>query len=105
LLQRVGHGELRDYILSASNYFNPTSRFCKGNPNEETMRQKKPTRRFDATEPTICRDLRASIIKLQAISLRVDYDFLGGDPAVHIYFDHNGKRYVSECRQPLGGQL
>jgi hypothetical protein len=73
LLQGVGHGELRDYILSASSNFSPTSRFCKGNLNEKTMRQKKPTRHFDAIEPTICRDLRA-IIKLQSTSRRVDYD-------------------------------
>jgi hypothetical protein len=63
------------------------------------MRQKKLTRRFDATEQTIYRDLRATIIKLQATSLRVDYDLLGGDPTVRIYFDRRGKRYVSECRQ------
>jgi hypothetical protein len=32
-----------------------------------------------------------------ATSLRVDYDLLGGDPAVRIYFDRSGKRYMSEC--------
>ncbi|MBE7553656.1 MAG: hypothetical protein HS126_21520 [Anaerolineales bacterium] len=44
----------------------------------------KATRRFDATEQTIYRDLRATIIKLQATSLRVDYDLLGGDPTVRV---------------------
>ncbi len=30
-------------------------------------------------------------------------DLLGGDPTVRVYFDRNGKRYVSECSGPLGG--
>jgi hypothetical protein len=63
------------------------------------MRQKKVTRRFDATEQTIYRDLPATIIKLQATSLRVDYDLLGGGIAARVYFDRNSKRYISECSQ------
>lgn len=57
----------------------------------------KPARRFDASEQTIYRDLRSTIIKMKGTSLRVDYDLLGQDPSVRIYFDRGGKRYVSSC--------
>ncbi len=59
----------------------------------------KPTvkRRFDALETTIYRDLRAVLTKMKATSLRVDYDLLGRDTTVTIYFDRAGKRYISRC--------
>lgn len=64
------------------------------------MRTKKqPARRFDAAEQTIYRDLRATVIKMKATSLKVDYDLLGQDIGARIYFDRHGKRYVSQCSQ------
>ena len=59
----------------------------------------KPTikRRFDALESTIYRDLRSVLTKMKATSLRVDYDLLGRDLTVTIYFDRAGKRYISRC--------
>lgn len=62
-----------------------------------TKRKKDPGRRFEATEQTIYQDLRSVIIKMGAASLKVDYDLLGHDPTVRIFFDRNGKRYISEC--------
>jgi hypothetical protein len=61
------------------------------------MIKKKTTRRFEASEQTVYRDLRATIIKMNALSLKVDYDLLGNDASVRIYFDRNGKRYMSQC--------
>lgn len=57
----------------------------------------KETRRFEAKEPTIYRDLRNVLLKMGASSLKVDYDLLGRDPAVAVYFDRAGKRYISKC--------
>jgi hypothetical protein len=61
------------------------------------MPNKKPERRFTAKEITIYRDLRNVMSKMNATSLKVDYDLLGNEPAVRIYFDRYGKRYVSRC--------
>ena len=63
------------------------------------MTKKQPARRFEAGEQTIYRDLRATVIKMQAANLRVDYDLLGQDVSARIYFDRHGKRYVSQCGQ------
>lgn len=60
-------------------------------------RKRDPNRRFDAQEPTIYRDLRNVMVKMNATSLKVDYDLLGNEPGVRIYFDRYGKRYVSRC--------
>lgn len=54
-------------------------------------------RRFSAKEQTIYRDLRNVMVKMGASSVKVDYDLLGQDPEVHIFFDRAGKRYVSRC--------
>lgn len=61
------------------------------------MPKKPPKRRFDAQEQTIYRDLKATIVKMKATSLRVDHDLLGRSVAVAIYFDRAGRRYVSRC--------
>lgn len=61
------------------------------------MTKLQTKRRFEASETTVYRDLRATIIKMNALSLRVDYDLLGNDSSARIYFDRNDKRYVSQC--------
>lgn len=58
---------------------------------------RKKKRRFEAKETTIYRDLRNVMTKMDATALKVDYDLLGNDPGVSIYFDRNGKRYLSQC--------
>lgn len=54
-------------------------------------------RRFEASEQTVYRDLRSTIIKMNGSSLKVDYDLLGNDSSVRVYFDRGGKRYISQC--------
>lgn len=61
------------------------------------MKKKPALRRFLAKEETIYRDLKATIVKMNATSLRVDYDLLGRSVAVAIYFDRAGRRYISRC--------
>ena len=56
-------------------------------------------RRFQAIEPTIYRDLQATMRKLGATSLRVrERDLLNAeDVKAEIVFDRAGKRYVVRC--------
>lgn len=61
------------------------------------MKKQTEPRRFEAKEQTIYRDLKATIVKMNATSLRVDHDLLGRSVTVAIYFDRAGRRYVSQC--------
>lgn len=54
------------------------------------MMQQK--RRFSATSQTTIRDLQRIMTKMNATSLRIDQDVMGG--AVKVVFDRNGKRYT-----------
>lgn len=53
------------------------------------------TRRFQASEATIYRDLQSTLRKMGASSLRVGQDFTSGE--YEISFDRRGRRYVFRC--------
>lgn len=54
-------------------------------------------RRFEATQATTIRDLQRVMTKINATSLRIEQDVMGG--GVKVIFDRAGKRYVRECSQ------
>lgn len=53
------------------------------------------TRRFQANEGTIYRDLQSTLRQMGASSLRVGQDFQSGE--YEISFDRRGRRYVFRC--------
>ena len=52
-------------------------------------------RRFSAKESTIKKDLRNTINKIDATSLKISMDEFSGE--VEVIFDRNGKRYIKTC--------
>ena len=52
-------------------------------------------RRFSAQQTTIIHDLQRVMNKINATSLRIEQDVMGG--GVKVVFDRAGKRYVREC--------
>ena len=52
-------------------------------------------RRFSAQQTTVIKDLQRVMTKINATSLRVEQDVMGG--GVKVIFDRAGKRYVREC--------
>jgi hypothetical protein len=52
-------------------------------------------RRFSAQQTTIIRDLQRVMRKIDATSLRIEQDVMGG--GVKVIFDRAGRRYVREC--------
>lgn len=55
------------------------------------------SRRFSATQQTTIKDLQRIMTKINATSLRLDQDIMGG--GVKVVFDRAGKRYVRECNK------
>ena len=55
------------------------------------------SRRFSANESTIYRDLKSTLRRMGATSLRVGQDFQTGE--YEIVFDRAGKRYVFRCNR------
>lgn len=53
------------------------------------------SRRFSATQQTTIKDLQRIMTKINATSLRIEQDVMGG--GVKVVFDRAGKRYVREC--------
>ena len=53
-------------------------------------------RRFVATQQTTVRDLQRIMGKINATSLRIEQDVMGG--GVKVIFDRAGKRYIRECK-------
>ena len=52
-------------------------------------------RRFKAQESTVKRELRNTINKIEATSLKISQDEFNGE--VEVIFDRNGKRYTKKC--------
>ncbi len=52
-------------------------------------------RRFSAQETTVKRELRSTINKIEATSLKISQDEFSGE--VEVIFDRNGKRYTKKC--------
>ncbi len=52
-------------------------------------------RRFTAQESTVKRELRNTINKIEATSLKISQDEFNGE--VEVIFDRNGKRYTKKC--------
>ena len=55
----------------------------------------KQKRRFHAQESTVKRELRNTINKINATSLKISQDEFEGE--VEVIFDRNGKRYTKKC--------
>jgi hypothetical protein len=55
------------------------------------------SRRFQAQQSTIVKDLQRVMTKINATSLRIEQDVMGG--GVKVIFDRAGKRYVRECNK------
>ena len=55
------------------------------------------SRRFEAKQETMVRELQQLMKKLGATSLRIDQEVMGDPPVVRIIFDRVGRRYISEC--------
>ena len=54
-------------------------------------------RRFSAQESTVKSNLRTTMNKIEATSLKIETDEMGGE--VKVIFDRNGKRYVKRCNK------
>lgn len=54
-------------------------------------------RRFSAQETTVKRDLRNTMTKVEATSLKIEMDEFTGQ--VKVIFDRNGKRYTKTCNK------
>jgi len=52
-------------------------------------------RRFHAQESTVKRELRNTMNKIDATSLKISLDEFTGE--VEVVFDRNGKRYTKKC--------
>lgn len=52
-------------------------------------------RRFKAQESTVKRELRNTMNKIEATSLKISQDEFNGE--VEVIFDRNGKRYTKKC--------
>jgi hypothetical protein len=52
-------------------------------------------RRFTATQQSTVKDLQRIMTKIDATSLRIKQDVMGG--GVKVIFDRAGKRYIREC--------
>ena len=52
-------------------------------------------RRFKAQEATTKRELRSTMNKIEATSLKISQDEFTGE--VEVIFDRNGKRYTKKC--------
>jgi len=66
---------------------------CDVDPDRE--RNFVMPRRFAAQQSTTTRDLQRVMTKINATSLRLEQDVMGG--GVKVTFDRAGKRYVREC--------
>ncbi len=55
----------------------------------------KTKRRFSAQESTVKRELRNTMTKIEATSLKISLDEFTGE--VEVIFDRNGKRYTKKC--------
>lgn len=55
------------------------------------------TRRFSAQESTVKRELRNTMNKIEATSLKIEMDEFTGE--VKVVFDRNGKRYTKSCKR------
>ncbi len=53
------------------------------------------TRRFKAQESTVKKELRNTMNKIEATSLKISQDEFNGE--VEVIFDRNGKRYTKKC--------
>jgi hypothetical protein len=60
-------------------------------------RNMKNTRRFSASQQTTIKDLQRIMTKINASSLRIEQDVMGG--GVKVIFDRAGKRYIRECQR------
>ena len=54
-------------------------------------------RRFSAMESTVKSNLRTTMNKIEATSLKIETDEMSGE--VKVIFDRNGKRYVRHCNK------
>ena len=52
-------------------------------------------RRFSAQESTVKKDLRNTMTKIEATSLKISQDEFSGE--VEVIFDRDGKRYTKKC--------
>lgn len=53
--------------------------------------------RFSARQSTIIKDLTRVMTNINATSMKIEQDLLGGTAGAKITFDRGGKRYVSAC--------
>ncbi len=54
-------------------------------------------RRFSAQDSTVKRELKNTMNKIEATSLRIESDEMGGE--IKVIFDRDGKRYTKTCNR------